>query len=344
MRGSRRRPSPAASSALLQPLQLPGLKAGSRFEEEEEEEGTAGGVNQIRGRREKGRSGGMPHRKPGITLPCGGGAGPDPAAGLRGGLGRLGQPRPAALRRGTLLPPCGCGRPCTRRPPGQPPRLRPPETDPRGTRGTARPAPPRGPSRPASIAVLRETKPPRRAKALFSHQKSSSRPPRRKAPARLRRGCRGWEVFQLDKPQVPAASRTGSSFSKRLRSRRYKPLLRSCTAAPWDAAARGDKGMAACAGSPPSSCFTVFLLSAKPGGTKQMEILPQASCRPLSRRALGKGARPPANSCHFVKPPLKTSLPKDKRDAGLGRCRSLLRFPTQARDDRCIFFSALASC
>lgn len=66
------------------------------------------------GRREAGGTqGGMLHGAAGMT------------SGLRVGRGRLEQPRPAALRRGTLLPPCGCARPCTH-------RLPPPQSHPGG--------------------------------------------------------------------------------------------------------------------------------------------------------------------------------------------------------------------
>lgn len=66
------------------------------------------------GRGEAGRTqGGMLHGAAGMT------------PGLGVGRGRLGQPRPAALRRGTLLPPCGCARPCTH-------RLPPPQSHPGG--------------------------------------------------------------------------------------------------------------------------------------------------------------------------------------------------------------------
>lgn len=247
----------------------------------------AGGVSQRRGCR--GRAGAEGCRCTAVPgSPCRGKRG-DAAAGLRGGSAGSGSPGPPLSAEGLSYHRVAVA--------GRAPAPPPPRT-PAGTRAQ------RGP-----IAAPGNPHPREGGGAAFPPGPLT--PPAAERGRLASQGAAGGEgVFPLDKARIPVASRTGSAFSKPPRSRRCNPPPRWHPAAPRDAAARRDKGVAACAVSPPSSRFTVFLLSAKPGGGKRREILPQASCRPLSRGAWGWGPDlPPAPD---VSSSLLARLPSQK--------------------------------
>lgn len=222
----------------------------------------------------------------------------------RGGLGRSGQPRPAALRRGTLLPPCGCDRPCTRS--GAHPR---PARG--GHLGTARPrsAP------PASPPGGDPEPPPERTGAAF--------PPRILLPPAAEEGAavggkfsRGMKRRFRSHPEPAAPSLNVS-----------KPPLRSRLGP-----LRGRRPLGVTRGWQPVQCHLPRLAPPPPFFLQSREAAsggdscPRLPAAPYLTGTMGRGP----DSCHFAKPPRKTSLPKQKHDAGRGGSQSPLRFPTQS--------------